>query len=304
MVTTRISTAALLTLALASCNYNHPLDDDEGNGTTSPLPATSVAATVIDYSPMPGQFINTTPPYSEGDDAGAMTRKANEYLKNGYIISLGSWGGSITLHLDEPIYHRPSGRDFRVLGNAFYKNRGAGASGQRYGASEPGIISVSADSDHDGQPDCWYEIAGSEHHNSEALYSITYSRNQNGNVDWTASDGQSGTIEQNKFHTQPYFPQWVTDDKLMFTGRRLPDNGLMLPTGAFSQRCFDFGYADNQPDTNDASIINLNWAIDSEGNSVELPSISFIRIYTGVFQTSHELGECSTEICGIEIPGE
>ncbi|MDE7443785.1 MAG: PKD domain-containing protein, partial [Muribaculaceae bacterium] len=133
---------------------------------------------------------------------------------------------------------------------------------------------------------------------------ITYTRSANGGATWMSSDGRSGTIEPNKFHTQPYFPLWSTSDKLTFTGRLLPDNGYLLPTGAFTQQSFEFGYADNQPNSSERSIINLAWAVDSEGNSVELPSIHFIKIYTGVFQESAELGECSTEICGIEIPSE
>ena len=299
----RFFPAMFMSVALWSCNYNHPLNDEVGSDDGAAGLARSVSAEVIEYSPMPGQFINVTPSCVAGDTPESMARKATEYLKNGYAISLGAWGGSITLHLDEPIMHRPSGRDFRILGNAFYKNMSQ-ASELKYGASEPGIIMVSADEDADGQPDCWYEIAGSEYDKSESPFSVTYKALASGDVSWSASDGSSGIIKPNQFHTQPYFPQWITGGELTVTGRRLPDNGYMLPSGSFTQRCFDYGYADNQPNSSDASIINLEWAVDSEGNSVELPSVCFIKIYTGVFQESQELGECSTEIIGVEIPAE
>ena len=49
-------------------------------------------------------------------------------------------------------------------------------------------------------------------------------------------------------------------------------------------------------------IIKIDWAIDSNGNQVQLDAIDFIRIYTAVNQQipSGAVGELSTEVQGIE----
>ncbi len=41
-------------------------------------------------------------------------------------------------------------------------------------------------------------------------------------------------------------------------------------------------------------------AVDANGKKVHLPGVDFIKIYTGVNQENGWLGECSTEITGIE----
>ena len=46
-------------------------------------------------------------------------------------------------------------------------------------------------------------------------------------------------------------------------------------------------------------IISIDWAVDSEGNPVDLPGVDFIKIYTGVNQFNGWLGECSTEVMGV-----
>ncbi len=308
MVRPIILSAIVLSFGLQACNYHEVtglvdvIDDEE------PVVAQGrqIPVRVLDYSPMPGQYINVAPPYSSGDDAASMAMKAEEYIGRGYFVSLGAWGGSITLYLEEPIYHRPSGRDFRVLGNAFYNN--TSRKPPYYGASEPGIILVSADADEDGRPDEWFEIQGSESSSDQAPVTVVYRMPQSEDVrdvEWSADDGDSGIIEANMFHLQPYYPQWISCDELSYTGRRLPDNGYFSASlNQYVQTCYDYGYADTHPDTLDASVINLAWAVDSDGNPVELPSIRFIKVYTGVLQCNIVTGECSTEVGGVEVPTE
>ncbi len=47
------------------------------------------------------------------------------------------------------------------------------------------------------------------------------------------------------------------------------------------------------------SHFKIDWAVDSEGNPVDLPGVDFIKIYTGVNQFNGWLGECSTEVMGV-----
>ena len=308
MVTTRILAIMFLTSCMQACNYHDVTGFDVVPEPEEPIgpQAGKIPVKVLDYSPMPGQYVNVTPPYNQGDDAAAMALKAEEYLDQGYLVSLGAWGGSITLWLEEPIYHRPSGRDFRICGNAFYNN--TSHTPPYFGASEPGIIMVSADADNDVQPYEWFEIRGSESGSADGFVTVIYSApDQDGvrDVEWRADNGESGVIEANMFHLQPYFPQWITDTELQFTGRRLPDNGYFSQAlNQYVQTCYDYGYADAQPDNSDRSVINIAWAVDSDGNPVELPSIRFIKVYTGVLQCNIVTGECSTEISGVEVPAE
>ena len=50
----------------------------------------------------------------------------------------------------------------------------------------------------------------------------------------------------------------------------------------------------------DESAIDIDWAVDANGNKVHLPGVDFIKIYTGVNQENGWLGECSTEVSGVE----
>ena len=72
--------------------------------------------------PAVGQFTNTLPEYEAGDTQEDMNRKALEYLKDNQrsLVTLGGWGGYITVGFDHTILNVPGKRDFRVLGNAFY----------------------------------------------------------------------------------------------------------------------------------------------------------------------------------------
>lgn len=57
---------------------------------------------------------------------------------------------------------------------------------------------------------------------------------------------------------------------------------------------------DNELNSKDESAIDIDWAVNSKGQKVHLPGVDFIKIYTGVNQENGWLGECSTEISGVE----
>ena len=270
--------------------------------------ASPVHDKVFEYVPAPGQFVNTMPEWTEGDDAAAMASKAYDYMvPDGSMITLGGYGGYVVVGFDHPIVNTDGARDIYIEGNAFQ----ASATTTRGGSCEPGVVLVAYDINGNGRPDDneWFEIRGSEYDNSRHSYVCTYHRPASDDDDilWTDNQGNEGYIFKNQFHAQPYWPQWLADrETLEFRGTRLPDNGEdESGNGTYyvlSQ--FDYGYADNAPNLVDGSWnedakIDIDWAVDLQGNSVKMPGVDFIKIYTGVNQSNGWIGENSTELCRI-----
>jgi len=296
-------------------------------------------ARVFDYLPAPGQYVNELPKYSEGDTRDDMIGKASEYLvgEDALIITLGGWGGYVTFGFDHTIVNVEGKRDFRVLGNAF-----ATASSSSPGeSSEPGIVMVAYDKNKNGKPDAdeWYEINGSGNfsaknetwyqmavnNNNDVRtfrdYEMTYFRpstevqDETGTVDnpnsfttiskyirWTDNKGQEGYKIKNVYHAQSYYPAWVTDDALTYSGIRLADNSI--DEGGIGNHymlyAYRYGYADNYSNTDDHSGIDIDWAIDKNGNRVVLPGIDFVKVYNGINKENGWQGETSTEVGGAQ----
>lgn len=274
---------------------------------------------VYEYRPAPGQFVNELPKYTEGDTEETMRQKAEDCLayNAGTMVSLGGYGGYIVVGFDHTIVNRPGECDFKVLGNAFYSTgSSAAASG---GSCEPGIVMVSVDVNGNGLPDDeWYELAGSEYHKEETVknYGITYYRPDENKtpvpgtdpsitdstyVRWTDNQGGEGYLSKLTYHKQAYYPQWLSGETLSFQGTRLADNAIDESGDGsyYVLYAYDWGYADNHPNDSEKSNFNIDWAVDAEGNPVNLSGIDFIKIYTGVNQFNGWLGECSTEVAGV-----
>ncbi len=272
---------------------------------------------VFDFRPAVGQFTNDIPEYDQGNSEADMIKKANGYLvgSNPSMVSLGGYGGYVVFGFDHTIPNL-EGRDFKVLGNAFFGNS---ADDPRSGNCEPGIIMVAYDKNKNGKPDDdeWYEIAGSEYFKNATLknYSITYFKpNENktpvpGNsgwqtdieyIRWQDNVGNKGFKTKMAFHSQSYYPLWLSDASYSFTGTRLKDNYYdQSGTGEYwVGKSYDFGYADNVPNNDEASNIDISWAVDRNGKYVKLPGIDFVKVYTGVNQEAGWLGEVSTEVAG------
>ncbi len=270
---------------------------------------------VYEYRPAPGQFVNTMPQYEAGDSYDDMLRKVEESLSgtNDIMVSLGGFGGYVVFGFDHTVINHPGEKDFMILGNSFYELSGSDRKG---GSAEPGIVMVSYDRNCNGIPDDdWYEIAGSEHNSPATIrnYSITYHRpnpdreiiSQGPLVDinyimWEDSEGTCSSMPKNNFHRQEYYPAWVEDDALTFSGTRLADNGVDVSgTGAYYVLyCYDWGYADNHPnDYADLNSFDISWAVDKDGMPVVLPGVDFVKVYTGINQYCGWIGETSTEIC-------
>lgn len=291
--------------------------------TTSPSP---YIAEVFDILPAPGQFVNQIPLYrSEGNDPFTdylgYTQQSLIGKEQGDLISLGGFGGYIVFGFDHTIPNVPGIRDFRVDGNSFRSTSNPNPSAsKRGGSAEPGIIEVMYDTNHNGKPDDeWYEIAGSEYHNPLTIhnYKITYYRPITETYDpdwrtkspfatigqyirWEDNHGESGWIPKNMYHSQSYYPGWVTADSITFCGTRLPANAVdESGTGTYWVLYpFDYGYADNLPNDDADNEIDIGWAVDASGQPVNLPGINFVRVTSGMRQECGWLGETSTEIQG------
>lgn len=267
---------------------------------------------VDEYVPAPGQFINTMPPYEEGDDAYKMAQKCTEYLANNQrdMVCLGGYGGYITFHFDHSIANVEGQRDFFIEGNAIKDATGA----YEGGSSEPGIVMVSQDVNMNGiADDPWYELSGSADQDSIGKvlydYEIVYSQNPMGDIPWTDNKGHSGVIERLErysvfTHPQEFYPLWL-EDKLTFSGTLLPNNAInTMPSFQYGNYILMFlreGYVDNKPNTDsEANSFDISWAVDANRQSVNLQFIDFIRVYTAVNQKCGRLGETSTEIMGAE----
>lgn len=293
-------------------------------------------AKVYDFQPAPGQFINQMPKYVEGNTKEKMIAKVEERLVKYYddeedsmvynprqLVSLGGYGGYIVFGFDHPVINVPGAYDLKIDGNAFQAEQ----SSTQGGSSEPGIVMVSQDLNHNGIPDDpWYELAGSEYNNPRTQhdYVITYYQPDEDKeptpskenptmfpdttyIRWTSNDSMNpdsvkGYMWRNQYHRQSYWPGWLTDSAtLTFRGAKLPCNAFdQSGNGTYwVQRFYDWGYVDNRPNLTDPGL-KIDWAVDSEGRTVKLDYIDFVKVYSAVNQACGWLGETSTEIIGAE----
>jgi hypothetical protein len=169
-------------------------------------------------------------------------------------------------------------------------------------------ISGSAHRDPSGEP--WYDkaVAAGNDTRTVADYSVTYHRPESepsgsdpvaDYIRWEDNLGAEGYISRNEFHSQSYFPAWA-GSTLTLSGTRLPQNGIAESADKFVLYRFGWGYADNAPNADDASAIDIDWAVDSDGRAAGLSGVDFVRIHTGVNQQNGWVGECSTEVSGVE----
>lgn len=254
---------------------------------------------VYEYVPAPGQFINIMPTYNPDDSYEDMIRKCEEAIcgTTAECISLGGFGGYITFGFDHPVPNIPGEKDFRIWGNAVWQSESI-----QGGSAEPGIVYVSYDENNNGLPDDpWYELAGSEYFSDSTIhdYSISYVR-QNEEILWEDALGEDGTMSRNPYHSQSYWPGWIPENTLKFTGTCLAPNAVDVSGvgNNYILYSYPWGYADNYPNRyEEENSFDISWAVDADGNPVELPGIHFVRVMTGINQQCGPLGETSTEIC-------
>ncbi len=288
---------------------------------------------IYDFVPAPGQFVNSIPKAEAGDTKATVLERVADAICGYYdeedeeeviaqsMISLGSYGGYVIFGFDHPLVNVEGEYDLQIFGNAFQ----ASSSSNSGGSSEPGIVMVA--NDLNGP---WYELAGSEYNSpyTQHDFTITYYKpaadktatpdpdnsyiSDTSYVAWTCNSVDSlktGHVYKNTFHTQSYWPEWLDDETLTFEGAKLRCNAAD-ESGAgtyWVQYFYDWGYVDNRTDfkysggtPSDGQNLGfkLDWAVDSDGNPVNLKSVKYIKVYNAVLQQCGWLGETSTEVAG------
>lgn len=268
------------------------------------------ATEVFEYTPAPGQYINETQTGGMPADMTSPEEAAKwalQRLEKRLFVSLGAFGGYITVGFDHEVLNSHGDYDFAIFGNAFLDATGSG------GSNEPGIVYVMEDTNSNGMPDdVWYELRGSDYYEPTTMhgYSVTYFRPSAPGqpVEWKDNLGNSGSIAYLKsFHKQDYYyPAWISADSYTLTGIRLASRTTTdADTGFMANNPFAWGYADNMGEDNisldgmpQANRFRISDAVDTEGNPVELRCISFVKVQTGVLSQAGSLGEVSTEVLG------
>ena len=173
---------------------------------------------IVSYLPAPGQFTNEgigTGGWGEIHTSGSANLKALRGAYSTTGVSLGAFGGSVVFDFGSTGISNTTtnkyGVDFVIYGNAFSTN------------AEPGCVQVAPDTDNDGKPDKWYDIAGSLYYSGETvtmyysnptpadntsgstLAAVPYSSSVSitGNTQtWT----DTANITTNTFHNHSWFP--------------------------------------------------------------------------------------------------
>lgn len=280
-------------LPLGACNT----DEDFGGRTPQPN-----AFTVVEWTPAPGQFIGESD-YAGPDGtvtAASAAAWAQKRLEAHQHVSLGGFGGRITVRFQRPIEAGGSGYDFAIRSNAFDTS------------NEPGVVWVMPDRNGNGRPDdTWYELRGSETGKETTIadYEVTYYRPAapQSDVRWTDNRGGEGRIEYLATHHRQdsYYPEWIAEEHYTLKGTRLEaHNRYNEAKKQWENYPYEWGYVDNTgSDLIDGVSVGFRIAnaIDASGKPVRLESIDFVRVQTGVnFQSAGNLGEVSTEVCGFE----
>ncbi|MEA2101802.1 MAG: PKD domain-containing protein [Thermodesulfobacteriota bacterium] len=240
------------------------------------------ASEVIEYNPAPGQFIKdnsifTIPSKALGPPVGGGPNAPN----NSSQVSLGAFGGSITLKFDHRVLDNTEEEgkyDFIVFGNALVSG------GERF--VEPGIVEICDSEELDGN-EKWYLIPGSS-------------------LEPADEDPRYARQEQ-------------VYDTGTFAGYRLPDDiqdekedGIYTLWGYA-----DMNPVAKCPDTTDPAVFytvpdlpgpgfngsgggdafDIAWAVDPDtGEPADLDGFRYIRITTAVLRLDTPTGEISTEI--------
>jgi len=265
---------------------------------------------VLEYKPAPGQFINSIPWGQPGSASSIIGGVSG-------TLCLGAFGGSVVFRFEQPVDNHPDnpyGVDFTIFGNPSSD------------WSEPGAVWVMNDQNQNGAPDdTWYELAGSDYHFSTTIrdYVVTYTNPGNGSardVPWTDPYGNTGWIRAHGAHTQSYYP--YSDSFPQIPGEEYSLSGTMI-TGAvdvdhppvLKSAGRAFGYADNRirgippytiPDNpytpgienSGGDAFDISWAVDKDGNYVDLEVVHFIKVQNALLHEGGWLGEVSTEITG------
>jgi hypothetical protein len=284
--------------------------------------ADDFASAVIDYRPAPGQFVNE-PQFNEAAHAlGAPVGGGLTQPDNSKVVSLGAFGGSLTLAFADTVLDdlaNPLGLDAIVFGNAHYVG---GDPNRRW--AEAAHIEISRDVNGNGlADDAWYLIPGSHLGNPSGQWAEQL---------WDDNPDTFTPPGDVSWYPDPTVFPWVGPsyataayglDRALF-GPLVVEN----PNGADATTEGFFGYADCTPTLalpdgvppedfycvpDDPQFVGISagsgggdafdiaWAIDPVTlQPANLDGFDFIRITSAVAYDPHDVfGEKSAEIGGV-----
>jgi hypothetical protein len=286
-------------------------------GTT--LAQSPFATRILDYSPAPGQFVQypqfNDPARALGPPGGTGGLSAADNAK---IVTLGGFGGSITLGFDHSVWanpHNPHRLDLIIYGNAFF------VSGNPFRRqAECGVVEVSRDDNHNGlADDHWYLIPGS--HLAAPFTRTTLIWNTATlNPAWTPP-GRAGAWPVSGFMlpSPPFGPSALLANTLTTGAEQVWGYADLAPTLLLGDTHADNTQADPDadparfytipddplavgidPGSGGGSAISIGWAVDPDTMlPANLDRIDFVRITTGVNAVDPILGEISTEVSAV-----
>lgn len=282
------------------------------------------ATTVVDFSPAPGQYVNVSQ-YNDADRAlGPPVGGGTYNPDSSSLVSLGGFGGSITLAFDHTVMDEaanPRCLDAIVFGNASW----VGGNANRHWA-ECGYIEISRDINSNGLPDDpWYLIPGSHITDPAGQWEtqtwdddIEDPDNPPDNPNWIppgcsgvwTTEGYRlpadvfdvpilenpngpGATEEGIYGYADYTPTLILGD---LDADNVVDDPDMLPEDFYTvpDDTLTVGIT---PGAGGGDAFDIAWAIDpATGQPAHLDGFDFIRITNGVNFVTETFGEISTEI--------
>lgn len=208
-----------------------------------------------------------------------------------------------------------------VYNNAIYKDSGSSTATIKK-LNKANTVTVKAPS----------KDAPATYKDGDKTYSLAYvASSQTSVIDqyiyWKDNKGHNGYECKNTYHSQSYWPEYA-GESITIKGEYLPVNSFDesgsgtyyvqdakywgFPTSGVDASYTDpldegksiglgaYGYCDNYPNAHSLSCIDIDWAVDENGEHVHLDSIDFIKVQSGMHKQSGWLGEISTEFSGID----
>lgn len=324
-----ISSAATITIHLNNATANagvYTLACEAPRGTK---PSAALPTTVNGYLPV-GQFATGSAWGSLFTDGTNLTGTTKKFL-TGYTatgVSLGAAGGYIDFDLNvKNTSTNPYGVDFIVYGNAFKGNPEA---------ASVKVFGYKSKFDTNGK---WYELAGSLYFDdiTQRNKDVSYKKVDGKGIFYQITNHGVAPTDTGwkKFNTNTAVAWWPEDSEgynnvwgnvadVERTDNIITYKNVSIVKDTDTTGDYQFGYADVHINGSDyGTAINpytalesdkggdgfdLAWAVDENGNTVNLDRITKVRIYTsagmkadgsGVFTTPSIFGETSAEVCGV-----
>lgn len=289
------------------------------------------ADALVEYRPAPGQFVNN-PLFNDPAAAlGAPVGNGAADPSNDKVVTLGGFGGSITLRFSQTVMDdccNPWGLDAIVYGNAFWAG---GDASRRF--AEGGIIEISRDVNGNGiADDAWYVVRAPVMPAVPAtvLQSQAWDTNAGtptppANTSWypappwfvgwppsyvtqtfrlppmlevsvLVNPGGPGATVEAYWGLADLSPTMVLGD---LDGDGLVDDPMVGPEEFYTapDNPFEVGLT---PGSGGGDAFDIAWAVDPQtGTAAGLDGFDFIRISTGASRVDFVLGEMSTEVGGV-----